>query len=119
MTGAAVSATPVNSVSTAPAAGAAAVNSQGNRPDLFSGGGGDSPIAQLDPLTDGPFLTVRDERLSDMLTAGESEALSGSGDYSDLDCCLTDWGRVAATEDVRPATWFRDDLPVGLDALAV
>jgi uncharacterized repeat protein (TIGR01451 family) len=112
-------ATPTNPDSPMPAVAAPAASFQTSRPDLLSGGGGDSPIVQSDPPTGGPFLTAWEDRPSDVLTTSESETYSGSGDYSDLDCCLTDWGRVAETEAVRPATWFRDDLPVGLDALAV
>ena len=34
---------------------------------------------------------------------------------SNLDRCLAAWGREAATEAAPPASWFRGDLPVGLD----
>jgi uncharacterized repeat protein (TIGR01451 family) len=80
---------------------------------LQSGGGGnaaspaDVPAAETSVTPgDGPVVP----------TAADDQTGPVPGDPSGLDRCLTEWGRVAETEAVRPVSWFRDDLPVGLGA---
>jgi hypothetical protein len=56
--------------------------------------------------------------------SGKTPVASGNGPpqpdrESALDQCLEDWGRMAATEPVPPASWFREDLPVQLSAVPV
>ena len=51
-------------------------------------------------------------------TAAEGQTGPVPGGLSGLDRCLSEWGRVAATEAVPPVSWFRDDLLLGLATTA-
>jgi uncharacterized repeat protein (TIGR01451 family) len=104
-------AAPVGTGSSAPVTVAAPqVSVPGIRPDLLDGGGGGDLVTPSDEVPEAVSTGVWSDLSADDVWLSPVEYGAMPIDEADLDGCLAEWSRAAATEAVPGEGWLRDEL---------